>query len=63
MHAAFFALRKTAQINKGVYLPNIPYYGESCPNAEMSGDRYRIVFVGQLEYQPNKEGLDYFLEQ
>lgn len=63
LHTAFFAKKETASANKGTFLPNIPFYGESCPDADMNTGHPRIVFVGQLEYQPNKEGLDFFLEQ
>ena len=63
LHASFFAQKETALANKGIFLPNIPFYGESCPDADMNTGHPRIVFVGQLEYQPNREGLDVFLEQ
>lgn len=63
MHAAFFAEEAEAKTNHGTFLPNIPYYTESCPDADMSAPVKRILFVGQLEYQPNKEGLDRFLEK
>lgn len=63
MHAAFFAEETVARTNHAVFLPNTPYYGCSCPDADMSMPTKRIVFVGQLEYEPNKEGLDYFLEK
>ena len=63
LHAAFFAQKESAFANKGIYLPNIPFYGESCPDANLNTSHPRILFVGQLEYRPNKEGLDEFLEQ
>lgn len=63
IHTAFFAKKETAQAYHGVFLPNIPFYEESCPDVIMESSRRRVLFVGQLEYQPNKEGLDYFLEQ
>ena len=62
MRASFFAEEATAKANHGVFLPNIPFYVDICPDADMSSSVKRILFVGQLEYQPNKEGLDYFLE-
>ena len=63
LHAAFFAKKDIAVANKGIFLPNIPFYGESCPDANMKTAHPRVLFVGQLEYEPNREGLDYFLEQ
>ena len=63
MHAAFFAEEAEAKTNHGTFLPNIPFYTESCPDTDMNAPVKRILFVGQLEYQPNKEGLDHFLEQ
>ena len=63
LHAAFFAEKETALDNKAIYLPNIPFYGETCSDADMYNGHPRILFVGQLEYQPNKEGLNEFLEQ
>ena len=62
MHAAFFAEETTAMANHATFLPNIPFYSGSCPDAEMSAPSKRMVFVGQLEYQPNREGLNHFLE-
>lgn len=63
MHAAFFAEESVAKFNDGTFLPNIPFYTDSCADADMSVPKKRIVFVGQLEYKPNKEGLDRFLER
>lgn len=63
IHAAFFAKKETAMEYHGVFLPNIPYYNESCPDVKFDSSNRRVLFVGQLEYQPNREGLDYFLEQ
>ena len=63
IHAAFFAKKETALAYHVFFLPNIPFYVESCPDVELDSSRRRVLFVGQLEYQPNKEGLDYFLEQ
>lgn len=62
IHASFFAEEATALANRGTYLPNVPYYIGSCNDADINTPIKRIVFVGQLEYLPNKEGLDHFLE-
>lgn len=63
LHAAFFAEETVASINKGVFLPNIPFYSANCPDVSLDAAHKRLVFVGQLDYRPNKEGMDHFLEQ
>ena len=63
MRAAFFANEATAKACCGVFLPNIPFYTGSCPDADLSVPLKRILFVGQLDYLPNKEGLTHFLEK
>ena len=62
IHAAFFANEAVAALNKGFYLPNLPFHQEGCLDSDMGTCRKRMVFVGQLDYQPNKEGLNHFLE-
>lgn len=62
LHAAFFAEETVAASNRGVFLPNIPFHPEPCPDADMTAAVKRILFVGQLEYQPNKEGMNHFLD-
>ena len=62
LRAAFFAEESVAKRSQGVFLPNIPYYSTSCADVDMSSPTKRIVFVGQLEYLPNKEGVEHFLE-
>lgn len=63
IHAAFYANEATAKENHGIFLPNIPFYEDSCPDVDMSAPIKRILFVGQLDYLPNKEGLTHFLEK
>ena len=63
VHASFFAEEAVAETNRGLFLPNIPSYSDDCPDADMNVMVKRLVFVGQLEYSPNKEGLNHFLEQ
>ena len=63
MKMAFFAEETVAKANHAVFLPNIPYYSGECADADMSAEVKRIVFVGQLEYKPNREGVDRFLER
>lgn len=63
IRAAFFADEATAKACCGIFLPNIPFYTDSCLDADMSVPIKRILFVGQLDYLPNKEGLTHFLEK
>lgn len=63
LHAAFFAEESVAKSNKGVFLPNIPFYSNTCPDVDWNATAERIIFVGQLDYQPNREGLNRFLEK
>ncbi len=63
IHAAFFAEESIAKNNKGVYLPNIPYYSDTCRDVDWGVTPKRILFVGQLDYQPNRDGLNHFLEK
>ncbi|MCR4847958.1 MAG: glycosyltransferase family 4 protein [Bacteroidales bacterium] len=62
LHASFFANEDTAKKSRIVFLPNIPFYMDSCRDADMNAPVKRILFVGQLEYWPNEEGLSHFLE-
>ncbi len=62
LHTLFFSNQHTAIRNGGTYLPNIPFHSETCPDADFSTPRRRILFVGQLGYTPNRDGLDHFLE-
>lgn len=63
MRAAFFANPSHARAYKASYLPNIPYYESSCSQADFNTQNRRIVFVGQLDYMPNRNGLDHFFEK
>lgn len=59
---AYFAEEKTAKNMNGTHLPNIPYYKRTCNPADFSSQKRIILFVGQLEYKPNQEGISYFLK-
>lgn len=62
LHAVFFSDQHTAISNRGTYLPNIPFHSDTCPDADFSTPRRRILFVGQLDYTPNRDGFDHFLK-
>lgn len=63
LQAAFFAELRASQLFRGTYLPNIPYYQVSCPDADFNVMPRRLLFVGLLDYAPNRDGIDRFLEK
>jgi hypothetical protein len=42
-------------------LPNIPYEDDSLSTIEGDGDNNEVLFVGDLQLPPNREGLEQFL--
>jgi glycosyltransferase involved in cell wall biosynthesis len=62
LRAAFYSEQTAAQRNGGTFLPNIPYYPATCDGADFNTPYRRLLFVGQLDYPPNRDGLDHFLE-
>lgn len=62
LKAAFFAERNVAAANHATHLPNIPYYQGACDDPDYSTAYRRLLFVGQLDYKPNREGISHFLE-
>lgn len=62
LHTVFFSNNHIADINGGVNLQNIPFYTVSCPDSDFSTLYRRILFVGHLDYPPNRNGVDHFLE-
>ena len=63
VHTAFFSDAQQARANKAIHLPNVPYYTESCGLQQFSDKNRRILFVGQLDYIPNREGVEHFLKE
>jgi glycosyltransferase involved in cell wall biosynthesis len=51
-----------AKIFGAAYLPNIPFYEQTCPKINFSQTKKRIFFVGGLWYEPNYLGINYFLK-
>lgn len=60
---AFFSNKEQAVLSHGVFLPNIPLYGERCNNVDFKVQGPRILFVGLLDYLPNKQGVEHFLKK
>jgi glycosyltransferase involved in cell wall biosynthesis len=52
----------TAQKFSGIYLPNIPFYENKCTDIDFSKTKKRLFFIGNLTYEPNFGGVDYFLK-
>ena len=46
----------------GAYLPNIPFYENTCEKIDFSKTKKRIFFIGGLWYEPNYLGINYFLK-
>ncbi|MCL2597021.1 MAG: glycosyltransferase family 4 protein [Paludibacter sp.] len=52
----------SAQFFNCAYLPNIPFYEQSCEKIDFAKTKKRIFFVGGLWYEPNYLGVAYFLK-
>ncbi len=63
MRASFFADQAQAIAYRANYLPNIPYIEGCGSDPDFRALNRRILFVGQLDYLPNRNGLDHFLEK
>ncbi len=63
IYAAFFSDVSLAKAYKAWHLPNIPYYDYICPLPDFDTKHRRILFVGQLDYLPNRKGLDRFFDR
>lgn len=61
IRTAFFSNPTQANENNAVFLPNIPFYEGQCSDPIFNPAIKRILFVGQLDYLPNREGVDRFL--
>jgi len=58
---AFFPNKNQARYVNSVYLPNIPYYAyNQLPFADNQSSK--ILFVGDLRYEPNFMGIEHFVE-
>ncbi|GHT20220.1 hypothetical protein FACS189429_8390 [Bacteroidia bacterium] len=47
----------------GAYLPNIPFYEQTCPPVDFLRTEKRIFFIGNLYHEPNFLGVEYFLKK
>lgn len=59
---SFFANSDAVPKVKSSFLPNIPFYQNTCGQVDFSTTPTCLLFVGQIEYGPNQKGLDYFIK-
>lgn len=58
----FYANPEQATYTNSAYLPNVPYYEYDLPLVENVKTSPRLLFVGNMSYGPNAEGVDRFVE-
>lgn len=58
----FYANPAQAIYKNSAYLPNIPFYDYDLPLADYSKTSMRLLFVGNMSYGPNAQGVDRFIE-
>lgn len=63
LRGAFFSHEKVAMRYNGIQLPNIPFYDISCQDAVFDKSHRKLLFVGLLDYAPNRDGIDRFLSK
>lgn len=62
-HKILYSRQENVKNSNSVYLPNIPFYQRF---SMISGDdicQYRLLFVGNMQYTPNIEAVDYFVHE
>lgn len=57
----FYSNPNQAKFPNSAYLPNIPFYNFEIPAVDFSCTSPRILFVGNLSYGPNRDGIDHFV--
>jgi glycosyltransferase involved in cell wall biosynthesis len=62
INAAVFTNACDAKHYGGNYVPNIPFYENTCNSVNFATTKKRLFFVGNLSYFPNYSGISYFLE-
>ena len=61
-HITFYSNPEQAIYGNSVYLPNIPFYEDEIPAADFENTAPRIIFVGNLNFGPNIQGVDRFID-
>lgn len=63
IHHAFFSNSLYVKNEHASFLPNIPFYKDiTCDNTKFSATEKNLLFVGQLDYEPNTDGINHFLK-
>lgn len=62
IHKAFYSNKADCNTNKSILLPNIPYYNVNHNSSEEKRVLGRLLFVGDMEYNPNIEAVDHFIK-
>lgn len=58
----FYANPVQAKYKNSAYLPNIPFYEYDLPLVKYTQTNPRLLFVGNMSYGPNAQGVDKFVE-
>jgi glycosyltransferase involved in cell wall biosynthesis len=58
---AFYSNPEQVRRANGVFLPNIPFFREAPPEKYRRSPEKRVLFVGNLDYAPNRHGIDHFI--
>ena len=58
----FYANPVQAKFKNSAYLPNIPFYEYDLPLVKYVQTTPRLLFVGNMSYGPNAQGVDKFVE-
>lgn len=58
----FYANPAQATYKNSAYLPNIPYYEYDMPVADYAKTNARLLFVGNMSYGPNAQGVETFVD-
>lgn len=59
----FYANPAQATYKNSAYLPNIPFYEYDLLVADYTKTNPRLLFVGNMSYGPNAQGVDVFVEK
>ena len=61
-HFTFYANPAQATYKNSAYLPNIPFYEYDLPVVKYDNTKPRLLFVGNMSYGPNAQGVDKFVD-
>ena len=61
-HFTFYANPAQATYKNSAYLPNIPFYEYDLPVVKYDKTKPRLLFVGNMSYGPNAQGVDKFVK-